>query len=40
MAKSQSGTVFSVTPVVRNHKPMAEVLVADKGKVRKVYQPL
>ena len=40
VAKSQTGTVFSVTPVVRNHKAVAEVLVADKGKVRKVYQPL
>jgi hypothetical protein len=38
--KSQSGTVFSVTPVIRNHKPVAEVLVADKGKVRKLIQPL
>ena len=38
--KSQSGTVFSVTPVIRNHKPVAEVLVADKGKVRKLTQPL
>jgi hypothetical protein len=40
VGKSQSGTVFSVTPVIRNHKPVAEVLVAEKGKVRKVYQPL
>jgi len=38
--KSQSGTVFSVTPVIRNHKPMAEVLVADKGKVSRLMQPL
>ena len=38
--KSQSGTVFSVTPVIRNHKPVAEVLVADKGKVTKLMQPL
>ena len=39
--KSQSGgTVFSVTPVIRNHKPVAEVLVADKGKIRKLIQPL
>jgi len=38
--KAQSGTVFSVTPTIRNHKPVAEVLVADKGKVKKLYQPL
>src|SRR5947207_2391122 len=38
--KSQSGMVFSVTPVIRNHKPAAEVLVADKGKVKKLLQPL
>jgi hypothetical protein len=33
--KTQSGTVFSVTPIIRNHKAVAEVLVADKGKVKK-----
>jgi hypothetical protein len=38
--KTQSGTVFSVTPVIRNHKAVAEVLVADKGKVKKLIQPL
>ena len=38
--KTQSGTVFSVTPVIRNHKAVAEVLVADDGKVKKVFQPL
>jgi hypothetical protein len=38
--KTQSGTVFSVTPITRNHKAVAEVLVADKGKVKKVIQPL
>ena len=38
--KSQSGTVFSVTPVIRNHKPVAEVLVTDKGKVTRLMQPL
>ncbi|HXM83607.1 MAG TPA: hypothetical protein VN929_16975 [Burkholderiales bacterium] len=38
--KTQSGTVFSVTPIIRNHKPVAEVLVAEKGKVKKVIQPL
>jgi hypothetical protein len=38
--KMQSGTVFSVTPMIRNHKPVAEVLVADGGKVKKLIQPL
>lgn len=38
--KNQSGTVFSVTPVMRHHKAMAEVLVGDKGKVRRTFQPL
>ena len=38
--KAQPGTVFSVTPAIRNHKPVAEVLVADKGKVKKIIQPL
>lgn len=38
--KKQPGTVFSVTPVMRNHKPAAEVLVGDKGKVKKLIQPL
>jgi len=38
--KSQSGTVFSITPVIRNHRPMAEVLVADNGKVKRMFQPL
>jgi hypothetical protein len=38
--KAQPGIVFSVTPAIRNHKPVAEVLVADKGKVKKVIQPL
>jgi len=38
--KAQPGTVFSVTPVIRNHRPAAEVLVAEKGVVKKIYQPL
>jgi hypothetical protein len=38
--KAQSGTVFSVAPVIRNHKPAAEILVADKGKVKEIIQPL
>lgn len=31
--KQHPGTVFSITPTVRNHKPVFVVLVADKGKV-------
>ena len=38
--KAQQGTVFSVTPTIRNHRPVAEVLVAEKGKVKKLFQPL
>src|SRR5881392_1980740 len=38
--KTQSGTVFSLTPVISNHRAVAEVLVADDGKVKKVLQPL
>jgi hypothetical protein len=38
--EKQSGTVFSVTPIIRNHRPVAEVLVADQGKVKKLMQPL
>lgn len=39
-SKGQSGTVYSVTNVIRNHKPVAELLVADHGKVKRVHQPL
>jgi hypothetical protein len=38
--EAQGGTVFSVKPVIKDHKPMAEVLVANKGKVTKVLRPL
>jgi hypothetical protein len=38
--EKQPGTVFSVTPIIRNHKPVAEVHVADQGKVKKLLQPL
>ena len=31
--KEHPGTVFSITPAVRNHKPVFVVLEADKGKV-------
>jgi hypothetical protein len=31
--KDHPGTVFSITPTVRNHKPVFVVLEADKGKV-------
>jgi len=38
--KAQSGTVFSVTPVIRNHQAVTEVLISDNGNVKKVFQPL
>ena len=38
--KAHPGTVFSITPVIRNHKPAVEVLVVEKGKVKTVLQPL
>ena len=38
--KGQPGTVFSVTPAIRNHKPVVEILLAEKGKVKKIIQPL
>ena len=38
--KTHSGTVFSIAPSIKNHKPVAVVLVAQKGKVTTVTQPL
>ncbi|HMH19028.1 MAG TPA: hypothetical protein VK572_12870 [Burkholderiales bacterium] len=38
--KTQPGTVFSITPAIRNHKPVAVVLIASKGKVITVTRPL
>ena len=38
--KVQSGTVFSVTPMIRDHMAVTEVLMSDHGKVQKVLQPL
>src|SRR5256714_9461405 len=38
--KTHPGTVFSVTPTIKNHKPVAVVLVTQKGKVTTVTQPL
>jgi hypothetical protein len=38
--KAQGGTVISVKPMIKNHKPVAEVLVANKGKVTKLVRPL
>jgi hypothetical protein len=38
--KTHSGTVFSITPAIKNHKPVAVVLIASKGKVVTVTQPL
>jgi hypothetical protein len=38
--KTHAGTVFSITPAIRNHRPVAVVLLANKGKVTTVTQPL
>ena len=38
--KTHPGTVFSITPEIKNHKPVAVVLIARKGKVTTVTQPL
>lgn len=38
--KTQGGSVFSVKPMIKNHKAVAEVLVAKNGKVSKIVQPL
>ncbi len=38
--KTHPGIVFSVTPAIKNHKPVAVVLLANKGKVTTVTQPL
>ena len=38
--KTHPGTVFSITPAIKNHKPVAVVLLAQNGKVTTVTQPL
>jgi len=38
--KTHPGAVFSITPAIRNHMPVAVVLLANKGKVTTVTQPL
>jgi len=38
--KAHKGTVFSATPMIRNHKPVVVVLIAEKGKVRTQTVPL
>src|SRR2546430_3359602 len=38
--KGPSGTVFSATPMIRDHTAVTEVLISDHGKVQKVLQPL
>ena len=38
--KAHPGTVFSIAPAIRNHRPVAVVLLANKGKVTTVTQPL
>ncbi|HYU69652.1 MAG TPA: hypothetical protein VEL09_10030 [Burkholderiales bacterium] len=38
--KTHPGTVFSITPAIKNHRPVAVVLLANKSKVTTVTQPL
>jgi hypothetical protein len=38
--KEKAVRVFSITPAVRNHRPVAVVLVIEKGKVRTLIRPL
>jgi len=38
--KAHPGTVLSITPAIKNHRPVAVVLIASKGKVTTVTQPL
>src|SRR5882762_5251342 len=38
--KTHPGTVFSITPAIKNRKSVAVVLIAQKGKVTTVTQPL
>lgn len=38
--KTHPGTVFSITPAIKNHRPVAVVLLAQKGKVTTVTQSL
>ncbi len=38
--KTHAGTVFSITPVIKNHRPVAVILMVQKGKVRTLVRPL
>ncbi len=38
--KAQGGTVFSITPAVRNHRAVAVILLSHKSKVRTLIRPL
>lgn len=38
--KTHRGIVFSVTPAIKNHKAVAVILLAEKGKVTTLLQPL
>jgi len=38
--KSEAARVFSITPMVKNRKPVAVLLVVQKGKVRTLTRPL
>src|SRR6266850_585574 len=37
--KTHPGTVFSITPAIKNHEAVAVILIAQKGKVTTVTQP-
>lgn len=38
--KKHAGKVFSITPAIRNHRPVAVILLEEKGKVRTLTQAL
>jgi hypothetical protein len=38
--KSEAARVFSITPLIKKHKPVVELLVVQKGKVRTLTRPL
>lgn len=39
-AQKGGGTVYSITPTIRNHKAVAVILVAQKGKTKTIVRPL
>lgn len=38
--KRGDGTVFSITPAVKNHRPVAVLLISKKGRVKTLTEPL